>query len=140
MTVGRDGRERSEQGRWVARDPLERFLELQGVWFGDSSQEVGPCFLWAGRLTVDGYGLFDIAGRGPVRAHRWVVERSGLVIPAGDTVDHLCHTFSVDCPGGMACPHRRCVRLEHLEVLSNRANVLRRHARDEALAAIALAA
>lgn len=140
MTIEPGGRRRSDQGRWVARDPAERFAGLQTVWFGDSSQEVGPCFLWSGRLTEDAYPLFDVAGQGPVRAHRWVVEQCGIVIPAGHTVDHLCHTFSVDCPGGLACLHRRCVRLDHLEVLTNRDNVLRRHARDRALITIAAAA
>ncbi len=132
--------ERSERGRWVRGDPGQRFSRLQTVWFGDSSQEVGPCLLWTGRLTPDRYPLFDVAGRGPVRAHRWVVEASGLAIPAGYTVDHLCHTFSVGCPGGLDCLHRRCTERAHLEVLTNRDNVLRRHARDSAVTAILAAA
>mgnify|MGYP006209237093 CR=1 FL=1 len=94
--------------------------------------EADGCQLWTGRLTRDGYPLFDIktaAGWAPVRAHRWAWEHTHGRLPAGWTLDHNCHTTDPTCPGGLACQHRRCVRLDHLVPMTNAENLRRRHAR-----------
>lgn len=134
--AGSDGSGRDRRGRFVAGDDRARFLGLVAVADLEELAGLGHCWLWTGRKTEDGYPLLDIAGR-PVRAHRWAWEHHyGLVLPARWTLDHLCHTFSVDCPGGAGCWHTLCVRPNHLEPLPPGGNLARRHARDRALAAI----
>lgn len=119
---------RDDQGRWLASDPWNRWWDLT---------EVGPgCWLWLGRTTDDGYPLFDVPGR-TVRAHRWAWEQIHGPLPARWTLDHVCHTYDVECPGGDACVHTACVRFtDHLEPLPPGENVRRRHARARALRAI----
>jgi hypothetical protein len=46
-------------------------------------------------------------------------------IPEGLVLDHTCHTDDPTCPGGVTCPHRRCVNPGHLEAIKQGANVLR---------------
>lgn len=50
-------------------------------------------------------------------------------VPDGLQVDHACHTADTTCPGGERCIHRRCVRPEHLELVTPSENTMRqRHA------------
>lgn len=72
---------------------------------------LGPCIPWEGRINADGYGTI-----GADLAHRraWT-QRHGL-IPPGATIDHLCHTL--ECKGNALCPHRRCVNVDHMEIVS----------------------
>ena len=80
------------------------------------------CWPWK-VSTRAGYGQFGLAGKTP-RAHRVAYELWVGPIPAGKTLDHLCHTADTSCPGGATCPHRRCCRPEHLEPIERGANVL----------------
>jgi HNH endonuclease len=92
--------------------------------------------LWLGRTTDDGYPLFDVAGV-TVRAHRWAWEQIHGPLPPRWTLDHLCHTYDIDCLGGDDCEHTSCVRyVDHLEPLPPGENVRRRHARTRALRAL----
>lgn len=154
------GRTRGGQGRWLAGDELDRFDRNVHRRPAEETPGFGPCWPWRERHTPDGYPLFDITGQGPTRAHRyawehqfdlfppneWVLEdrwsatTSGLLIPDGWTLDHLCHTFCVICRGGSLCPHTSCVRPRHLEPITRGENTRRRHARARALAAIEEAA
>lgn len=95
------------------------------------------CWLWAGHTNPDGYGRFWNGERN-IPAHCWSFEDSGLVIPAGLTLDHLCHTLDPTCLGGRTCPHRPCVRPSHLEPVTNRTNVRRGKAGRHMLAKAAL--
>ena len=55
--------------------------------------------------------------RGPQMIHRFVVEEAiGRRLESGETVDHVCHNNS-GCVGGNTCAHRRCVNIQHLEVV-----------------------
>jgi hypothetical protein len=73
-----------------------------------------PCVPWTGAVGSRGYG----ATRDPVRgissttAHRVVYEREVGPIPPGLTIDHLCR-------------NRLCVNVDHMEVVTNRVNILR---------------
>lgn len=82
-----------------ARSPWEHIQRSEGCW------------LWTGPIDKDGYGR---ATRRLFRAHRWMHEQVHGPIPAGFTVDHLCHNQDVTCQGGPSCRHRRCVNPEHL--------------------------
>lgn len=82
--------------------------------------EDGGCWTWtAGRYPTNGYGYFRNR-----KAHR--VAYSLFVGPLDPelTVDHLCHTADLDCPGGL-CPHRLCVRPDHLEQVTREENYRR---------------
>ena len=69
------------------------------------------CWLWTYGCTNDGYGALYVDGK-QTYAHRFSYELHRGHIPAGLTIDHLCRV-------------RCCVNPEHLEVVTNKENVLR---------------
>lgn len=77
--------------------------------------ETDDCWLWTGTLTKEkegeGYGQFKVNGR-TIVAHRFAWELVNEEIPADLVVDHLCRV-------------RRCVRPEHLELVTPYENMLR---------------
>lgn len=72
------------------------------------------CLLWTGAILHAGYGSINIRGKN-YRAARvaWTIHKGA--IPDGITVDHLCN-------------QRRCVEIEHLRLVTERANTWRRGA------------
>jgi hypothetical protein len=108
-------------GRWK-QTPEERFWG-----YVDKS---GDCWLWTGRTKL-GYGQFSVwsAEEGKdrtVQAHRFAYAAVVGEIPPGMTLDHLCHTVAVaTCLDAPACPHRACVRPDHLEPVPLRENIQR---------------
>ena len=88
----------------------------------------GGCVLYTGRLNDAGYGAISSNGH-PVLAHRLVYQELVGEIPGGATLDHLCHSSDVTCPGGPSCVHRRCVNPNHLEPVSPVENNLRGRSR-----------
>jgi hypothetical protein len=87
--------------------------------------EVQPngCWWWLKALS-GGYGQgWD--GEQSTGAHRLMYKRLRGPIPQGMTLDHLCHTRDLSCPGGESCLHRRCVNPDHLEVVPLATNLLR---------------
>lgn len=85
-----------------------------GILVGYVVTEAG-CWEWVGSCS-NGYGYWhDPVSRKKVRAHRYMYEQLRGPIPSGLTLDHLCR-------------NKRCVRPEHLEVVSHRTNVLRGNA------------
>ena len=71
----------------------------------------GECMIYSGSKNEKGYGLIFV-GTGTKRVHRLWWQAHGRTIPRGKQLDHLCG-------------NRACVRLDHLEVVTNRTNVLR---------------
>ena len=71
------------------------------------------CILWTG-FTRKGYGCMRPRALSfrPVSAHRIIYELMIGPIPDGLTIDHLCRV-------------RNCVNVDHLEVVTNKENVLR---------------
>ena len=85
------------------------------VWrFWQKVAITGPneCWDWLGAVVADGYGqIRDQDGR--VRgAHRLAWEMAYGSVPDGKQLDHLCR-------------NRKCVNIRHLEVVTNRENVVR---------------
>lgn len=90
----------------------------------------GPddCWPWLGYTDPDGYGHFAVpAGRGQrdMPAHRYSYILEFGSIPERGHLDHLCHTRSPDCLGGVTCLHRRCVNPAHLEPVTPGENIRR---------------
>lgn len=117
MTDSKAGRVKGQPCRFVfthhgasrPRRPLEeRFRErfVQG--------ESDECWLWAGTINNTGYGVLKRGGTDHVvvLAHRLAVQLDGREIPEGLVIDHLCRV-------------RHCVNPAHLEIVTNRENVLR---------------
>jgi hypothetical protein len=80
------------------------------------------CWLWtASKRGQMEYGCFRVHAKA-LPAHRWLYERVVGLIPEGFVCDHLCR-------------RPLCVRPEHIEIVTNRENILRgagasaRHAR-----------
>ena len=73
------------------------------------SDRRGECWFWLG--NVDEYGYGRVGGR-KRRAHRVWFELVRGPIPAGMDLDHLCR-------------NRRCVRPDHLEIVTRQENIRR---------------
>lgn len=70
-----------------------------------------PCWVWLGRTTKRGYGVFRVDGR-EIRAHRWSWEALVGDIPEGIVLDHLCRNHP-------------CVNPDHLEPVTRAENTRR---------------
>jgi hypothetical protein len=78
----------------------------------EARPELGPCWLWTGKLSDAGYGYMNSAGR-EMPAHRWAYKRFVGPVSKGLDIDHLCR-------------NPPCVNYEgHLELVTHRVNVLR---------------
>lgn len=82
------------------------------------------CWPWPGHIDKNGYGTATLDGRDQ-RAHRVSYETFVGPIPDGLQLDHTCHTEDLSCPGGITCPHRRCVNPSHLEPVTHNENIRR---------------
>ena len=74
----------------------------------DIGKEPGDCWLWLGGRHSHGYGSHNRHDY----AHRTAWELLVGPIPAGLTVDHLCRV-------------RHCVNPAHMELVTNKENILR---------------
>jgi len=79
--------------------------------FWSKVNKTDTCWLWTACIQTGGYGLSWYNGRN-VLAHRLSYELLKGEIPKGLTIDHLCRV-------------RHCVNPDHLEVVTNKENVLR---------------
>jgi HNH endonuclease len=78
----------------------------------DYAPHLGPCWVWTGYCNK-GYGRFNPGGRSaPVKAYVWSWEQVNGPRDAGMTLDHLCRVT-------------QCVRPDHLEMVTQRVNILR---------------
>lgn len=94
----------------------------RNIW--DVVEKSQGCWAWKGTILYTGYGQRSTS-EGPRLAHRLVYEISVGPIPEGMKLDHTCHNKDKTCSGGWSCLHRRCVNPDHLEVVTQKENVLR---------------
>ena len=79
--------------------------------FFNKIEQTNNCWNWIGGKQTNGYGMFW-TGKELVLSHRFSYELFKDKIPKGYTIDHLCR-------------NRVCVNPEHLEVVTQKINVLR---------------
>lgn len=102
---------------WVKGQPLRYLRGHQNRRHGQQYREEERgfstrCWVWLGYITPDtGYGKI-----GRRYAHRIYFEQANGPIPEGLVIDHLCRV-------------RECVNPAHMEVVTNRENVLRGESR-----------
>lgn len=103
----------------VSPSAIERF-------WAKVDRSAGPdgCWAWTGTRMGRGYGSFYLLGT-TRPAHRVAYVIANGEIPAGLTIDHLCHTKDTSCPSDETCTHRQCVNPRHLEAVTNRENIMR---------------
>lgn len=99
---------------------LEEYIGL----YVDQTPEPG-CWLWKGPIMAStGYGYAANGGyRGS--AHTFMFQHFVGPVPEGMELDHVCHSADLSCQGGLTCPHRPCVRPDHLEIVTSAENVRR---------------
>lgn len=90
------------------------------------------CWLFQGALNDSGYGVVRVDGE-LWKAHRYSFVVSLGPIPKALDLGHLCHDFDLECPGGLLCYHRPCIRPGHLTPMTMHENrheaVAKRNAR-----------
>jgi hypothetical protein len=103
--------------RTYAGEPLSGISEEQRFW--SKVEKTDGCWTWTAAVSDNGYGVF---GRPTRSAHCVAYELVVGPIPRGLEIDHRCHSMNSLCPGGDTCPHRRCVRPDHLEIVTTQIN------------------
>jgi hypothetical protein len=76
---------------------------------------LGPCWLWGGPLTSDGYGVMELQDLPTSSAHRWSYRYHVGDLVQGLELDHLCRV-------------RACVNPWHLDQVTHAENVRRANA------------
>jgi len=95
----------------MPRKPREQLF-----WAKADRRPGDECWPWTGYCDPDSYGRFWMGGYW-VLAHRYAYTVSVGEIPKGMQIDHICHRPE-ECAGGGNCPHRRCVRPDHMRVVT----------------------
>jgi hypothetical protein len=120
-------------GRKPGPEAAERFLR----YVADRTIRIPTgCLLWTGTVTQDGYARIGFAGQRT--GHRSIYRAERGPIPRGFTLDHVCHNSDPRCSDGYSCYHRRCLELQHLDVVT-RAENTRRGARRRRLSPLTFA-
>ena len=101
---------RDYHGRYVKGHTLTKTVPvLERFWA--KVRKTDTCWEWTAQRNW-GYGRFALTHRKMVRAHRFSYELHKGPIPQGLVIDHLCR-------------NKACVNPDHLELVTNRENVLR---------------
>ena len=85
---------------------------ISKFWSKAEIRSAGECWPWRGCISSKGYGRFALPGGRLVRVHRLAWQLTNGDIPTGKVTDHLCR-------------NRSCVNPQHIEIVTNKENVLR---------------
>lgn len=103
-----------------------RWRESDEDRFWSKVDKTGDCWIWTGSRK-NGYGCFWVTrnGRDVMKmAHRFAYELTHGRLGQGVTLDHVCHTAATaTCKTAASCPHRACVRPDHMEPMSLPENI-----------------
>lgn len=88
--------------------PLRPYIRGIAERLAHYTDRSGDCWVWTGALRHDGYGRMNMGGRVTV-AHRVAFEHANGPIDPDLSVDHMCH-------------NPRCVRVSHLQAVTNSEN------------------
>lgn len=91
-------------------------------WWTEVDKSPAGCWYWTGPKSDQGYGVAS-GLRGTRGAYTYAYELAHGPIKPGMTVDHMCHNNDETCRGGPTCPHRLCVRPDHLRAVTHGVNV-----------------
>lgn len=84
------------------------------------------CWLWTASLNGRGYGQYFL-GTFNGRKRLTTAHRALYVAMFGDpgslVIDHQCHNWDRSCELTVDCPHRRCVRPDHLRAVTQAVNL-----------------
>lgn len=95
---------------------------------------MSECRLFEGHLDPHGYGIQYVSHGeaeelgippGMYRSHRLAYTLKRGPIPQGLVIDHLCHGWDRACNSGRECQHRRCVNVDHMELVTVTENIQR---------------
>lgn len=85
-------------------------LEVR-FWKYIGPMDANGCWPWVGSVNNGGYGQFQFNGKyGMAHKYSYLLYKGDIVAPL--TVDHLCR-------------NRRCVNPSHMEIVTNKENILR---------------
>lgn len=91
---------------------LEKLIEKEPKKISfNKRMKVSPCLTWPGSLSNEGYAIKKIKGK-QYSVHKTVYEVLVEKVPQGLVLDHLCR-------------NRACINPFHLEIVTNKENVLR---------------
>jgi hypothetical protein len=108
--LSEEERQHYEEKRRTRKQTKRSHLDKRVMYFFHHVEIIpNGCWIWWGRCTEDGYGMFGTPYK---RAHRVAYEIFKGAIPDGLQIDHLCRV-------------RRCVNPEHLEAVTSKENTLR---------------
>ena len=102
----------SKQCRRAIRKALKPKKQTREDRFWGKVVKTESCWLWTGNKTPLGYGQLGRNHTGSNYVHRLSYEMTFGDIPEGLVIDHLCR-------------NRNCVNPDHLEVVTQRENILR---------------
>jgi hypothetical protein len=87
----------------MTEEELSEFMEYVNIDgpVPDVCPELGPCWLWLGRITSKGYGYYYVKQGWPFSAHRLMGDHVFGPLQQGFATHHLCEV-------------RRCVNPQHL--------------------------
>ena len=103
--------------------PTPTYTSLGTITLASTDSE---CIPFEGCTDIGGYGAKRYQGK-TWKAHRlvWTLEKGE--IPAGMVIDHTCHNEALakgECEGGRNCPHRACVNIDHMRLVTQSENVI----------------
>lgn len=96
----------TRDSKMVTQAQIDRF------WAKVVVDDVSDCWIWVASLSGDGYGQFMWPDRAPRHTHRVAYATWRGDIEPGKDIDHLCR-------------RRACCNPWHMEVVSQRVNILR---------------